>query len=1193
MVWRRLSGGIMLRSQSVFSVAARCLCGASLLTLLPAAAAHAQENSATIASTRDFDIPAGTLEDALRLFTRQSGVQVSWSGIDGTAIRTAPVRGRLPAASALSRLLEGTGLTYRFTAPTSAILERAPQASAGTVQLGTLRVEGATGGNGIERPRMGGVAEIAPADRTFRSAQSTAYRGQEQIERFRGTSPGDFLSGIPGVLNGDNRNSGALDVNIRGMQGMDRVPVVIDGSLQQSTVYRGYSGVAGRTYLDPDLIGEVTVEKGPSASADGVGATGGLVRVETIGAKDLIAPGGTFGIQLRGGMTGNNVDPPATATLGTGNGTRERFDRPGLFDLNGFNLSLAAAGRVGDFELVGAFARRKTGNYFGGEHGTVPPGGTSITGGVLHRYNLGEEVLSTSQDNTSMLLRGAWRFGDGMGIDLSYMRYESDFGEMMPSQILRFGGAMQAPLSRTEVDTYTARFRWDPADNDLINVKADLWATSNFTSIETLYRYAFPDGSVLINDAAYQSQSDRWGINLSNLSTIDGGFGRIELNYGASYTRERLTPPKGWESYKGNSGYTSFVEPRDGWRNEYSAFVAAQWKPNSWVTFDAALRYTNTESHDNNLVDISTSSGTRATGYNHEKNSGFAPILAFLIEPLSGLQFYARYAEALRNPSLFESTTGFSFYPDPRNPVRPERARTTELGVNLQQASLIARDDLFQAKLAYFTNDIDDYLTRGISDGLTSVVNIESARFQGIEGSLRYDSGGFFLDAGATFYTFREFCAMDGLCREGGTVNSYIPAHLTPKFSATVSAGIRLIDERLELGARYNHVGSRDAPIITWGGSMSTVEWTPYDVFDLYGSFAINPNLKLNLAADNLTDRYYMDALTLGLMPSPGRTLRLGIAAGFGGPERARTAAARQMAAEALEANSILPDFDGDWSGPYVGLQAGHAFLSINGTTTAGNGTAGGIPATESARTRLNGGTAGAFAGYNWQAGCGLVFGIEGDFDLTRASKRQYAVSTELLIPYSCQTLGVCDIRNQADTHYDFDWMASLRGRIGYATGRALFFATGGLALLRENQTRTQYRDLADFRNIRPATPYGSTSAPTFSEADSATRKGWTAGAGMEVALGDSWSLRGSYSYSRFGETEFRFDNARAGVGIPQVLRQYIYTDPVTGRPAVNPATGTLWAYDTRPGTYDTVNGRRARNSAEFHAIRLGIGFRF
>ncbi|WP_163616248.1 TonB-dependent receptor plug domain-containing protein, partial [Klebsiella pneumoniae] len=86
--------------------------------------------------------------------------------------------------------------------------------------LGTLRVEGAAGG-GSALPRAGGIPDFAPADRNFRGAQSTAYRGQEQIERFRGTSPGDFLSGIPGVLNGDNRNSGALDVNIRGMQGMD------------------------------------------------------------------------------------------------------------------------------------------------------------------------------------------------------------------------------------------------------------------------------------------------------------------------------------------------------------------------------------------------------------------------------------------------------------------------------------------------------------------------------------------------------------------------------------------------------------------------------------------------------------------------------------------------------------------------------------------------------------------------------------------------------------------------------------------------------------------------------------------------------------------------------------------------------------------------------------------------------------
>ena len=43
-------------------------------------------------------------------------------------------------------------------------------------------------------------------------------------------SVGDFLTGMPGVLTGDNRNSGAIDVNVRGMQGFGRVPVVVDGT---------------------------------------------------------------------------------------------------------------------------------------------------------------------------------------------------------------------------------------------------------------------------------------------------------------------------------------------------------------------------------------------------------------------------------------------------------------------------------------------------------------------------------------------------------------------------------------------------------------------------------------------------------------------------------------------------------------------------------------------------------------------------------------------------------------------------------------------------------------------------------------------------------------------------------------------------------------------------------------------------
>lgn len=66
------------------------------------------------------------------------------------------------------------------------------------------------------------------------------------------------------VYSGDARNSGALDPNIRGIQGPGRVPLTIDGTEQALTVWRGYMGANNRNYIDPSLIGGMQVIKGPA-----------------------------------------------------------------------------------------------------------------------------------------------------------------------------------------------------------------------------------------------------------------------------------------------------------------------------------------------------------------------------------------------------------------------------------------------------------------------------------------------------------------------------------------------------------------------------------------------------------------------------------------------------------------------------------------------------------------------------------------------------------------------------------------------------------------------------------------------------------------------------------------------------------------------------------------------------------------
>ena len=103
------------------------------------------------------------------------------------------------------------------------------------------------------------------------------------------------------------------------------------------------------------------------------------------------------------------------------------------------------------------------------------------------------------------------------------------------------------------------------------------------------------------------------------------------------------------------------------------------------------------------------------------------------------------------------------------------------------------------------------------------------------------------------------------------------------------------------------------------------------------------------------------------------------------------------------------------WTGGYLGLQGGGLWSdnSIN------------EPDTGVFSDNFNGGLFGAYAGYNWQSGA-WVFGVEGDINGV----------------WNDETFSI----NGFDVDVGSDYLASLRGRVGYAFDRALIFATGGVA---------------------------------------------------------------------------------------------------------------------------------------------------
>ena len=216
------------------------------------------------------------------------------------------------------------------------------------------------------------------------------YRGKEEIETFRGSSVADLLQGLAGVHSGDARNSGAVDPNIRGVQGEGRIPVSIDGTEQAITVWRGYAGVNNRNYVDPNLISSVTVEKGPSFNPAARNGIGGNIAMKTLEVEDILEPDQTWGVEVKGELGNNAIKPlqnpyaesrhylDYNSINGFGGTWRAILDgselRPQRFDGgHRFNADkafrIAAAARGERVEGLLAYAYRNKGNYFSGKNG--------------------------------------------------------------------------------------------------------------------------------------------------------------------------------------------------------------------------------------------------------------------------------------------------------------------------------------------------------------------------------------------------------------------------------------------------------------------------------------------------------------------------------------------------------------------------------------------------------------------------------------------------------------------------------------------------------------------------------------------------------------------------------------------------------------------------------------------------------
>ncbi|WP_346837287.1 TonB-dependent receptor [Microbulbifer sp. SAOS-129_SWC] len=254
------------------------------LLLFASAAALSSAAPAPLQAAVPFDVDAQPLDDALKQFAEQSGLQIFYRHSELPRRASAALHGTFPPREALRRLLAGSGLDYRFDGNATLVIRRAKKAvapaPAAAAQSGPRSLE-ETYVTGVRGSLRQSLAIKRHSDNLVDVITS------EDIGKFPDRNVADSLQRIAGVsvdrLWGEGR-----DVNIRGTD-KDINRTLLNGQHVASAYWWANDNLSrGFNYstLASQLVQSLEVHKTPRADLD-EGSIGGTVIVRTRKPLDM------------------------------------------------------------------------------------------------------------------------------------------------------------------------------------------------------------------------------------------------------------------------------------------------------------------------------------------------------------------------------------------------------------------------------------------------------------------------------------------------------------------------------------------------------------------------------------------------------------------------------------------------------------------------------------------------------------------------------------------------------------------------------------------------------------------------------------------------------------------------------------------------------------------------------------------
>lgn len=575
------------------------------------------------------------------------------------------------------------------------------------------------------------------------------------------------------------------------------------------------SGHDGRIFLDPALLGGVEVLRGPASSLYGSGALGGVLSFRTLSADDMLRQGEKSVARAKFGYQDVNREFTETLTLAT-----------------------RTEGGIG---LVASGIKRNSDDI-------------DLSDGTR---------LTSDDDILTGLLKADLPVSDSLDLSLSFLHFRNDATE--PDNGQNANQAANSTIVEKEIasDTLRGGFAFSPANSDWLDLEGTLFVSNNGV------RETDPaTGRVTDRDV------DTYGFFVDNRSRVALGGFEIGLTYGAEGT---------WDSQNGSdsavaNGARGGVP--DASAETGGAFLQGDIELDS--VLPGALRLIPAI-----RFDTFTTDSTISTRDNSEQE--FSPKLGLSYEPVRGLVTFASFGQAFRAPSfneLYNDGTHFSvplgpatavnsFVPNPD--LKPEIARTLEIGAGYSANGLFLAGDALRIKGSHYRSRVEDLIDIQVNfalapgcfnplagpcnAGTTDSVNVPQAELHGYEIEAAYDTGLVFANLG--------YSDVDGKNRRTGARLGI----LTPR-RVTADIGVRLKDHDTVIGLESEFVDRFDEV------NAVADERPGYALFDIYLQWTPLgrglDGVSVNLGVENLFDKKH--ERVFANVAEPGRNLKASLA---------------------------------------------------------------------------------------------------------------------------------------------------------------------------------------------------------------------------------------------------------------------------------------------------------------------------